>query len=87
MAKAKSSTKMRDFGAIMRGMADAALESAFGAEWIHLDSARQRLIRQDFLEASEEENISASEYRGRIGSGNLKSYGDVMIVRERKGWN
>ena len=77
----------RDFGAIMRGLGDTRLESVFGAEWINLDAKRRRLILQDFLEASEDDNLSASEYRSRIGAGNLKSYGDVMIVRERKGWD
>ena len=77
---------MKDFGAVMRGLADAALENVFNAEWIKLSSADAKLVRQDFLEASEENRIGASEYSRRIGKGNLQSYADTMQARFRKGW-
>ena len=78
--------RMKDFGAVMRGLADTALESVFGAEYIRLGDQEARLIRQDFLEASESENLSAREYAKNIGRNNLSAYGDTMIARFNKGW-
>lgn len=71
----------KDYGAVLRGMADAALESAFGAEWINLESPARRLVLADFLDASEEDNVSVLEYARRIGTGNLEAYGRMMIAR------
>lgn len=62
------------------------LASVFGLEWKGLDSDRKRVILRDYAEAMAEESLPAEEYRRRIGSGNLRSYGDVMLVRERQGW-
>ena len=64
-----------------------ALASAFDIEWTNLDADRRRVILRDFREAVTEEGLTAPEYRVRIGRGNLKAYGDVMLVRERKGWD
>ena len=76
----------RDHGAVMRGLAYNALETAFADEWIKLDAEGQRLVAQDFLDASEDESLSAREYRDRIGARNLESYAACMRVRMRKGW-
>jgi hypothetical protein len=77
---------MKDFGAIMRGHAHGILEQVFNAEWIELDATAQKLVAQDFLEASEG-GMTARQYHLNIGRGNLRSYADVMIVRERRGWD
>lgn len=77
---------MKDHGMVMRGLADAALESTFGAEYIKLDSEGARLVRQDFLDASEEDNVSAQEYRRRIGVNNLAAYAETMKARAKQGW-
>lgn len=77
---------MKDFGAIMRGHAHSILEQVFSAEWITLDAPAQKLVAQDFLEASEL-GCTARQYQRNIGEGNLASYAKVMIVRERKGWD
>jgi hypothetical protein len=77
---------MKDFGAVMRGFGATTLEEVFGAEWVKLDADGQRLVLQDFLEASEH-YVTPREYRRRIGEGNLASYAAVMKVRERRGWD
>ena len=78
---------MREFGAVLRGMADAQLENAFGIEWIDLDPESRRLVLQDFLEGGEDENLTAREYLRRIGRGGLAGYAAVMKVRAARGWN
>ncbi len=62
------------YGAIMRGHAFGILEQVFNAEWLVLESADQRKIADDFLDAANGENCSAREYARRIGAGNLASY-------------
>lgn len=76
---------IKDFGAVMRGIADAALESAFGAEYIQLSDIHRKLVLQDCLEAGDEEHISIRQYLHRIGKGNLSSYAEVMSVRLKGG--
>ena len=79
--------KMKQFGAIMHGHAGGILEQVFAGDYIHLSAHDQRLIRQDFMETSDEIGIGAREYARRIGAGNLQAYADVMRVRERNGWS
>ena len=75
--------KTKDYGMVMRGLADAALESAFNADWIKLSSLDQRNVRQDYLEADEEDGCSVQEYRQRIGYGNLlQAYAEVLRVQK-----
>lgn len=62
------------------------LARVFGKEWKGLDADRKRVILRDFHEAVAEDNLQAEDYRSRIGADNLRSYGDVMLVRERQGW-
>jgi hypothetical protein len=81
---------MKDFGPIMRGLADCSLRSVFADEWVKLDEEGQRLVRQDFLETNDcpaFEGVSAFEFRRRIGEGNLASYAATMKARLSKGWN
>ena len=73
------------YGMIFAGLCDAALELAFAGEWIKLKRGRAEVLR-DFADASEKDSLSAAEYKRRIGSSNLQSYADVMIVRARQGW-
>lgn len=74
---------MKQFSTQAHYLAHNALQAAFGAEFTNLQEHDAFLIRQDFLEAE----CPASEYARRIGRGNLQSYADVMVVRERKGWD
>lgn len=77
---------MKDHGQVLAQYGDAALQSAFGREYFDLDAEGKRLVLQDFLDANAEDGTSASEYKRRIGAGNLASYADVMRVRARRGW-
>jgi hypothetical protein len=81
---------MKDFGPIMRGLADCSLRSVFAAEWVKLDEEGQRLVRQDFLETNDcpaGEGVSVFAYFRRIGEGNLESYAATMKARLRCGWD
>lgn len=61
-------------------LVDNALGLAFGSEWINLERGRLEVMR-DFIETSNAEGISASEYRDRIWRGNLQSYADCLLVK------
>ena len=78
---------MQHFDSDLRQQGRAALKGVFGAAWTKLDESLRKLVLQDFLEAQAEDGINAENYRSRIGAANLKSYADVMVVRERKGWD
>ena len=67
------------YGAIMAGLADNALESAFSVEWIKLERGRDAVML-DLLDASEAEGLTVSEYRNRIGRGNLQAYADTLLA-------
>lgn len=67
-------------GAVLVGLADAALEYAFGAEWINLERGRNAVLL-DFLDASDEQGMTATEYRDNIYRGNLQSYADCLLVQ------
>jgi len=56
------------------GLVVAALHSAFGSEFFTLDLKQSYAVCVDFHNAHNSEGISATEYRDRIWSGNLKSY-------------
>ena len=77
---------IKDFGAVMRGLAGTALEYTWGAEYIGLSSIQEKLVMQDFLEASEGENLTANQYYRRIGKGNLLSYAECLVARLHHGW-
>lgn len=51
-----------------------ALESAFGTEFCDLDPSAMWVIADDFARANQDEGISATNYRNRIGIGNLERY-------------
>ena len=61
------------------------LREAFGEEFDKLSNTDAALVGRDFLDAYEEDNLSAPEYRSRIGRGNLQSYAECQRVRERMG--
>lgn len=65
-------------GMVLDGICDAFLEVAFGREWIDLDLEGRRLVMADFVDASESEELSVSEYWRRIGRGNLEAYADCL---------
>ncbi len=65
---------------MLRGTADAALESVFGAEYINLDSEGVALVIGDYLLAAKEDNCTVREYRENIGTGNLSAYVDCLKV-------
>jgi len=52
------------------------LAFAFGSEWASLNSEERSLLADDFTTA----DISAAEYRRRIGRGNLRSYVNCLLV-------
>jgi len=61
---------------ILRGLADAALETTFYGEWINLEHGRKEVL-DDFILA----DIPASEYLDRIYAGNLQSYANTLIAQ------
>lgn len=63
---------------IKLGLADAALELAFGKEWIELERGRREVLH-DFIES----NLTAQEYLDNIWAGNLQSYADTLLVKRR----
>ena len=65
----------------MCGLADDSLEAAFDGEYLQLSVENAHLIWADFLDAE----ISASEYRRRIGAGNLAEYAKCLAVKVRRG--
>lgn len=69
------------YGAPANDGAVAALERAFGREWRALDPYGRAAVLVDFCDTSTEPDLSAEEYRDRIGAGNLASYADVMRTR------
>ena len=69
---------------MMRGLAYAALESAFGPEWIILNSDQQELIAIDAMEAAEAYDSTVRQYRDNIGIGNLASYVECLEIQQRR---
>lgn len=72
------------YPAQLRVFADESLEAAFVDEYLSLTVADARLVRDDFLEASETEGINAATYRQRIGKGNLHEYAKVMRAQAQR---
>lgn len=68
---------------IMRGLADSALELAFGGEWINLENGSAEVLA-DFITTNVDDGTSAPEYRDLIGRGNLQSYADCLLVQARR---
>lgn len=61
-----------------------SLALVWGKEWSDLDIVRQDAIACDYHEAFESESLPVSEYKKRIGIGNLRAYGDVMLVSRKR---
>lgn len=64
----------------MCGLADDSLEAAFDGEYLQLTVEHAHLIWADFLDAE----ISANEYRRRIGAGNLAEYAKTLAAGKRR---
>jgi hypothetical protein len=54
--------------------ADVSLRLVFGDEYVLLSSNDARNVRADYLLAFKEDSCTVSQYRDRIGKGNLQSY-------------
>ena len=63
-------------------MLDQTLESVFGIEWEELSVQDAARVRSDFALASLEDRIGVSEYRDRIGAGNLASYAACLAAAD-----
>lgn len=57
------------------------LVSAFGKEWHALTRADRQNVAEDCALAIQEDGCDVSEYRRRIGRGNLQAYADCLRVR------
>lgn len=62
-----------------------SLSIVFGLEFDNRTPAEQLVIARDYSDAYDEDGCTVSEYRRRIGDGNLKSYVDVLAAGNR--WN
>jgi hypothetical protein len=64
---------------IILGLADSALEYAFGPEYINLERGKWEVL-QDFAQSG----VSARVYRARIYEGHLQGYADTLLAGQRR---
>ena len=57
---------------------EEALASTFGYEWHQLPQYRKWSVADDFSEAHDSEDLSATVYKARIGEGNLHAYANTL---------
>lgn len=57
-----------------------SLKIVFGLEFENRTPAEQFIIAKDYEEAFDEDGCTVSQYRDRIGKGNLKSYVDCLTA-------
>lgn len=62
----------------MNVFARMALAYEFGREWDMLPACDRAKVTADFVQATNEDGAGASEYRRRIGAGNLAAYADCL---------
>ena len=61
-----------------------SLAQSFDLEWDMLCEADKDRVALDFALAVREDHIGSTEYRGRIGSGNLTSYANCLRAGEAR---